>query len=124
MLHLLIFSLLGLAVVAPGQNPKRPCENMAYENRNQTDYGALRLSTVAGTAKDAQGVAIPSVCVGIFTESNHELVAAALADNKGRFELRNIPPGDYRLVAKSEGFCPANARIRIERAAAKNGSPC
>lgn len=38
-----------------------------YENHNQTDYGLLIVQEVKGTIKDPQQVAVPKVCVGIFT---------------------------------------------------------
>lgn len=49
-------------------------------------------------------MAIPKACVGVFTEIDHKLIAATETDNKGHFELKDIPTGDYRLVAKYEGF--------------------
>jgi Carboxypeptidase regulatory-like domain len=91
------------------------CKNLSYENRNQTDYGPLHVSAVRGVAKDAQGVVIPKACVGVFTEADHKLVATALTNNDGRFELNDIPDGTYRLIAKYEGFSTANAKLRVEQ---------
>ena len=91
------------------------CKNFSYENRNQTDYGPLHVAAVRGVAKDAQGVAIPKACVGVFTEAGHKLVATTQTDNDGQFELNDIPDGAYRLIAKYEGFSPANAKLRIEQ---------
>jgi hypothetical protein len=87
---------------------------MTYENRNQIDYGPLRLRAVKGSAKDLDGVSIPKVCVGVFTETEHKLVATAETDEEGLFEIRNLPAGNYRIVAKYSGFCPANARLQIQ----------
>ena len=61
--------------MAAGQKTDAVCKDLAYENRNQTDYGP-RGTAIRGTAKDSQGVAIPKVCVGVFTETEHKLVAA------------------------------------------------
>jgi hypothetical protein len=91
------------------------CKNLSYENRNQTDYGPLHVAAVRGFAKDAQGVVIPKACVGVFTEVGHKLVATTRTDDDGRFRLNDIPDGDYRLIAKYEGFSPANAKLRIEQ---------
>ena len=55
-----------------------------------------------------------SSCVGVFTEVDHKLVAVVSTDQRGRFELKGIPEGTYRLVVKYEGFSPANAKVRIE----------
>ena len=46
-----------------------------YENHNQIDYGPLIVQEVKGTIIDPQQVAVPKVCVGIFTEKEHKLVA-------------------------------------------------
>jgi hypothetical protein len=93
------------------------CADLTYESRNQIDYGPLRVSVISGIAQDAEGGRIPDVCVGVFTEKEHRLVAMAHSDESGRFELKAVPVGKYRLVAKYEGFCPANARLRIGRLA-------
>jgi hypothetical protein len=41
------------------------------------------------------------------------LLAKTHTDADGRFALRNIRSGNYRLVVKSEGFCPANVPIDV-----------
>ena len=38
-----------------------------------------------------------------------------MTDENGRFELKGIPDGNYRLVIKYDAFCPANAKARIDR---------
>jgi hypothetical protein len=73
------------------------------------------VAAVRGVTKDAQGVAIPKVCVGVFTEADHKLVASTQTDEDGQFELNDIPDGDYRLIAKYEGFSTANAKLRIDQ---------
>ncbi len=89
------------------------CKDLSYTNRNQTDYGPLRVPAVRGVAQDAQGVAIPRACVGVFTESDHKLIAATETDDSGNFKLKDIKAGEYRLVVTYEGFSPANAKVRI-----------
>jgi hypothetical protein len=105
---------LSFGVLATAQDSHRPCEDLSYENRNQVDYGPVVLKQVRGLAKDLDGVPVPNVCVGVFNELDHKLVAATQTDTKGWFELKAIPDGDYRIVAKCEAFCPANARVRIK----------
>jgi hypothetical protein len=107
-------ALLSFGVLATAQDSHRPCEDLSYENRNQIDYGPIVLKQVRGIAKDLDGVPVPNVCVGVFSELDHKLVAATHTDTKGTFELRAIPDGDYRIVARCEAFCPGNARIRIK----------
>jgi Carboxypeptidase regulatory-like domain len=110
---------LGLALTAASQEKIPACKDLSYASRNQTDYGPLRVAAVRGIAKDSQGVAIPKACVGVFTETDHKLVASTQTDDNGNFELKDIPAGDYRLVAKYGGFSPANAKLRVERSRGK-----
>ncbi|MFN7934015.1 MAG: carboxypeptidase-like regulatory domain-containing protein [Bryobacteraceae bacterium] len=91
-----------------------PCAGMVYENRSQTDYGPLRLASIRGTAKDSKGVRVPGVCIGIFTPKDHNLIMATQTDREGSFEFRGVANGEYRLVAKCEGFCSGNAKIRVD----------
>ncbi len=84
----------------------------SYVNRNQIDYGPLKLSSVAGIARDEQGTAVPSVRILLFTEKEHKMIASITTDKNGMFSFGNIPHGRYRLVAKS-AFCPANVPIEV-----------
>jgi hypothetical protein len=104
-----------LAPLAAAQEIQAACKNLSYESRNQIDYGPLRVAAVRGITKDAEGISVPRVCVGVFTEAEHKLIAAVEADEHGHFELKGIAEGNYRLVAKFDGFSPANAKLRIER---------
>lgn len=106
----LAFSYVGRAT-EPG------CQGMAYESRNQTDYGPLQVSAVRGTTRDARGGPVPNVCVGVFSEIEHKLVAFTQSDEAGHFSLKGVPAGEYRLVTRYEGFCPANAKLRLDRRA-------
>lgn len=91
------------------------CEELTYHDRNQIDYGPVRVAEVRGVTLDPQGVAIPDVCIGVFAEGDHKLVAVAKTESRGRFALKHIMTGDYRLIASYEAFSPANAKIRIGR---------
>ena len=106
---------LVLRLVAAGQRPDTSCREMDYEDRNQVDYGPLKVAALQGIAKDSDGVVVPRVCIGIFTETEHKLIAATQTDSKGHFQLKGVPTGDYRLVAAYDGFSPANAKLRVER---------
>lgn len=102
-----------LSIVAYGQ---AVCNQMSYEDKNQTDYGPIRVSRVVGVLNDKQGVAVPNVCVGLFgEEADHRLVMATNSDADGHFRFAGVPAGNYRLVAKYDGFSPANAKLRVER---------
>lgn len=91
------------------------CANMSYQNRNQVDYGPLAIKHVRGKAIDPDGVPVADVCVGLFKESDHTLVAATATSKDGEFVLADPVPGNYRLVATYEAFGAANARVRIGR---------
>ena len=105
--------VFGVALFAQASDEQ--CDRLSYEDHNQIGYGALHANHVSGIVQDASGVAIPMACVGIFTESDHKLVAAARTNDNGLFELDNVRRGNYRLVVKYDGLCAANARLRIVR---------
>jgi len=91
------------------------CGTIVYENRNQIDYGPLAVSAVQGIVMDSTGTSIPKTCVGVFTEADHKLVGSTETGADGRFDLKSIPSGTYRLLVSCEGFCVANARIHVLR---------
>jgi hypothetical protein len=89
-----------------------PCM-VEYENHNQIDYGPLIVQEVKGTITDPQQVAVPKVCVGIFTEKEHKLVATTESDADGKFSLQSLPPGRYRLVVNADPLCVANVPLQV-----------
>jgi hypothetical protein len=101
----------GITSVLLGES-SNSCAGMPYGDDNQVDY-RLRVRTLKGTAVDAEGVAVPGVCVGLFKEPEHELIAVVQTDNSGRFEMLKIHDGLYRLIASRQGFGLANARIVV-----------
>lgn len=81
------------------------------------------MKEVAGRAVDSNGVEISEMCVGLFTEKGHRLIAQMATDNKGRFKFKGMSNGRYRLVARVPGydyFCPINAKLRINKDRKKN----
>ncbi len=86
-----------------------------YENHNQVDPSALAVPGVMGWAHDDQGVAMPRVCLGLFSERSHTLLAVVQTADDGTFP--GIANGKYRLVATSPGFCSANVPIAVQRGA-------
>jgi|KBSMisStandDraft_5_1062788.scaffolds.fasta_scaffold1790381_1 hypothetical protein len=89
------------------------CGDIAYENHSQIDGAQIQLLAIEGNARDGSSVAVPALCVGLFSDSDHRLIATTTTDADGHFSFRNIRRGDYRLVAQGQGFCAANARVRI-----------
>jgi hypothetical protein len=109
----ILVSFLLLVLPTSAQQPEECKPNITYENRNQIEYRPLSVSIVSGVALDKDQVPIPTVCLGLFTERGHRLVANAVTDQKGSFNFSRVIPGTYRLVAKYDGFCPANLSLRI-----------
>jgi hypothetical protein len=94
-----------------GQNSSNA---MVYENRNQIDPEPLKIDVVHGVAKADDGSAIVDMEVGIFTDSDHALVATTRTDEKGRFSFPRLAVGKYRLVAKHPAFCTANVPVLLK----------
>ena len=84
-----------------------------YENHNQIDYGPLPVQDVKGTIIDPQQVAVPRVCVGLFWEKDHKLVATTESDADGKFFLQSVPTGRYRLIVKADPLCAANVPLQV-----------
>jgi hypothetical protein len=67
-----------------------------------------RATEIAGTLMDARGNAAPEAYVVAFSTDrsswffNSRRVAGVRPDAQGRFAIRNLPPGDYRIVAVSD----------------------
>ena len=84
-----------------------------YENHNQIDYGPLVVQEVRGRITDPQQFAVPKVCVALFTEAEHKLIATTESDTEGRFSLPNVAPGRYRLIVKADPLCAANVPLQV-----------
>ncbi len=122
-LNLLIFAVALSAepsfAAAQQRGNSSPCM-VEYENHNQIDYGPLIVQEVKGTIIDPQQVAVPKVCVGIFTEKEHKLVATTESDADGKFSLQSLPPGRYRLVVNADPLCAANVPLQVVKRQKKN----
>jgi Carboxypeptidase regulatory-like domain len=80
--------------------------------RQNTDDAVVtfsdKASDVAGTVKDAQGSPAGGVFVVACTTDraawfvNSRRVVGVRADAQGRYSIRNLPPGEYRLVATTD----------------------
>jgi Carboxypeptidase regulatory-like domain len=75
------------------------------------------VGTVEGTSVIQVGTqeqpGIRGACFVLFTEKEHKLVASVKSDSAGRFELKDVAPGRYRLIARAEGFCTANIPLEV-----------
>jgi hypothetical protein len=106
-------TLAMFSVLASGQKDQRANCSLAYENHNQVDYGPIGLRHVQGVVLDSSSVPIPQACLGLFTESDHNLILSTKSDEDGQFTLAIVPAGAYRLVARYDGFGVANIRLKI-----------
>jgi hypothetical protein len=73
----------------------------------------LQVGNLWGELKDT--VTIGEALVGLFTEEGHRLVASTEADSEGRFKLRAVPAGRYRLVVRDPTclLCVANVPLKV-----------
>jgi hypothetical protein len=117
-LALSILLLLGSSIAA--QQSDAPCLS-PIEDVSEKDlvpfgiYRTLSIRSVSGYAIDLDNVRVPLLSLGIFSLKDKRLVASTTTDEEGRFQLPNIPPGKYRLVARGHGFCIAIVPLRIVR---------
>jgi hypothetical protein len=61
---------------------------------------------ISGMIRDSQGAVIPGVMVMTTNENNGE-VRTATSNSSGFFVLAGVAPGQYSIVAKTQGFAPA-----------------
>ena len=92
------------------QTPK--CKSpIEYGNRNQVDpkHSTVRrilghdISEVGDPAKEIGPI---PVCLGLFTEKDHRLIASAVADEEGRFEFGPIPPISLGSARSTQPILP------------------
>jgi len=88
------------------------CAGMAYRDQRQIDT-KIRVHDLRGVAIDEQNVPVPGVCVGLFTESDHKLIATIRTNDGGIFRFRSISRGTYRLVAECQAFGAANSLVIV-----------
>lgn len=118
---LVLISIVLFVLPVSAQQPAGQCKaKLTYENRNQIENRPISITGVSGIAQDTDQVPIPGVCLGLFTEVEHQLVDAAVTDQKGRFDFGRVNPGRYRLVAEYEGFCTANLAVLVRNRSSKH----
>lgn len=109
-----LIPFLFLATLVRAQPAREQCTTpVEYENKNQVDPPALSLWTLSGRVIDFQGVTIPDACLAMFREKDKKLVRAIVANRNGRFSIRGLRKGRYRLLVKVRGFCPANSKLVV-----------
>jgi len=116
---LTIIFILVPALLVNAQTPK--CKSpIDYGNRNQVDakrstVGRLSGRAISEVGDPAKEIGPVPVCLGVFTEKDHRLVASAVADEEGRFHFASIPLGRFRLVVRDplNLYCLANMPLHV-----------
>jgi hypothetical protein len=68
------------------------------------DASAQVLGTIAGTAKDPSGAALPGVTVEVSSPALIEKTRTATTDSAGLYRIVNLPPGSYVVTFTLTGF--------------------
>jgi hypothetical protein len=63
-------------------------------------------SSLSGTVTDPTGAVIPNASITI-VNSQTGLQRQASSDAQGRYNMEQLPPGNYTLTAKASGFADA-----------------
>lgn len=70
---------------------------------------AQTTATLHGTVTDPSGAVIPNATVSLTNPDGHT-VATATADATGAYQINNIAPGTYIVIATSRGFAPSESK--------------
>src|SRR5205085_2432103 len=81
----------------------------AGEARAQVERGEIRL-----TVTDQTG--LPLVAAGTLTSEAPQLARRFATDVNGRFVLRDLPFGVFRLIVERGGFMPASTVVEVRTA--------
>ena len=65
---------------------------------------ALAQASIAGSARDASGAAMPGVTVEASSPALIEKVRTTVTDERGLFRILNLPPGTYTVTFALQGF--------------------
>ena len=116
----ILFICLLVVQAAHAQSTGGCKTTVSYEDRNQVDPSPLTLTKASGIAEDNDKVRIPDVCLALFAEVGHKLIAQTSTNEDGYFDFGYVSPGRYRLVARYDSFCTSNTPVLIPRQATKN----
>ena len=109
---LLTMAVAGLVVWgSAGRGQSAATTPDAYVNENPSDPAPLKLRDVSGEVRGLGGDGMSRVSVSLFTEQGHALIATVMSDKDGKFKFAKVDKGQYRVVAKVAGLCPANVAI-------------
>src|SRR5687767_16034613 len=87
----LLITRQGLSVA---QQEKTTCLNeVGYENHNFLELGALTVGDLKGQVTNEKSAPIPQSCLGVYTETEHKLIASTTSDENGNYKFDKIRPG-------------------------------
>ena len=116
-LCLMCFYATLLCVVSSAQTPDE-CSKFKYRDYNKTTPEVQNVKTISGTVmiEDDKRTRISS-CVGVYEEKTRKLVRIVYLPLKQKFDLKDIPDGEYRVVVyeKDGFFCPVNIAVKVDQ---------
>src|ERR687896_461422 len=65
---------------------------------------AFAQASIAGSARDTSGAALPGVTVEASSPALIEKVRTAITDDRGLYRIVNLPPGTYSVTFALPGF--------------------
>ncbi len=74
--------------------------------------GAQEVASLTGTIGDKSGGVLPGASVALQDVKGGPL-RTTQTDSQGRYALKGLPPGSYRLTASLQGFTPGKAEINV-----------
>src|SRR4026209_1900481 len=80
---------------------------------------AQNVGTIAGTVKDAQGLAVPGATVSLENRLS-QVSQDTITDESGRYTLATTASGTYVLGVSLEGFTPAQQVVEVRSSVALN----
>jgi len=99
----LIASLVCASAAFSADKPQFP-QGMYCGGNQLIDMGGLRASSVAGVVEDPSGDVIPHARVQLQVQGSAKLVRNIESDERGRFTLSHLRPGDYWLGISASGL--------------------
>jgi hypothetical protein len=116
-------TLLGFVVwiyiTASAQTAASQCDSkVKFVDKNMIGY-TITVAAIQGKAVDVQGVLVSKACIALFANDRSTLLHTVEANDDGEFILKNIKDGDYWLVVRTPGLCPATAHVQLRKSAHK-----
>ena len=105
----------------------KDCASLKYEDKNQLTPSQLTVKKVSGqlVVEGDENYPFIDICIALFDEKNKKFIfikeISEMSEN-GKFNIKKIPNGKYRLIVKtlSNFFCVANVPIEINNTISKN----